>query len=732
MQMKDIQDDQDLITYGNEFFTQSAKAKRAKERQWMLNLAFLAGDQLVKVNSHTGELNRVPVEYDPEWVVRIVDNRILPVYRTIMAKLTKNKPIPDAQAHSREENDIQAARAAIKLEVYHWQMLDLDNIHPEMVGWMVACGKAYYKQFWNPKKGERLVDDDPRMLELMNTDKGLTPDGKPQNDQGVPLDKIDVSTGDTDLVLRTPFNIYPQPGKKRLKDMTIIGDAEIMDAEEVWELYEVEVQSEKETQLTGLNASLSGAVGDNRRKTEKDIANPVTVKELYILPCRRFPKGIKYRWAGNQLLGKPEACPKIRIVDFNLINIPGQFFPKGIIDDLIPIQRRWNQLLSKIEMHNDLYNDPPSVYDSSRIDIDDYTTEPGIFIESLVPGADVRGAISPITVPSLDNAIFKELEILDAQFEIVPVINKVSFGKDTANATSGKAINFLQEKDDDIVRPLITNIEAGYAKVFQNDFEECQENYDEDRGFAIVGEDNKIEWVDFQKADLQSNLTLTVEAGSAMPSSKAAKQSMVMEMLTAGFFTDPRTGRPDFAKALKYLEFGSVDDIYQDNALDCNQAQRENEKLKTGQEVQVLDWHNHEAHFYEHNRMRKTTDYEMLDDGIKQIIDAHCLMHQEALKPPATPTQPVKPGGGNVQPEGQSAQVQQQMPTEQEVADFMQFLKQTRPDIVEQLLVMSPEQRTQEVLAMMQEIAAASQQQGQAQPPQSPQPVQQSPPGPVQ
>ena len=397
MLMKDIEDDQDLITYGNEFFEQSAKSKRVKEHQWLLNLAFLAGDQLVKVNKHTGELNRVQVEYDPEWVVRIIDNRVLPVYRTIMAKLTKNKPIPDAQAHSREENDIQAARAAIKLEAYHWQMLDLDTLHPELVGWMVACGKAYYKQFWNPKKGERIVDDDPRLLEQMNTEIGLTEDGKPQADKGVPLDKIDVSTGDTDIVLRTVFNIYPQPGKKRMKDMTIIGDAEILDAEEVWELYEVEVQSEKETQLIGLNASLSGTVGDSKRKVEKDIANPVTVKELYILPCRRFPNGIAYRWAGNQLLGKPEDCLKMPIKDFDLIKIPGQFYPKGIIDDLIPIQRRWNQLLSKIEMHNDLYNDPPSVYDSSRIDIDDYTTEPGIFIESKVPGADVRGAISPRT-----------------------------------------------------------------------------------------------------------------------------------------------------------------------------------------------------------------------------------------------------------------------------------------------------------------------------------------------
>lgn len=719
MQMKDIQDGQDLISYGEEFFDSSAKAKRKQERQWLLNLAFLAGDQLVKVNRHTGMLDRTPVEYDPDWVVRIVDNRILPVYRTVTSKLGKNNPLPDAKAHSREDSDIQAARAAIKLEEYHWQQLKLDAIHPEMLSWLATTGNCFYKQFWNPKKGERIVDDDPRMLELMDSEKGLTEQGVPQTEDNNPLDKfIDINTGDTDLILRTPFNVYPQPGKKRLADMTIIGDAEVLDAQDVYDIYGVEVQGEKETKLTALNTNLESTLSGNNQSME--VSNPVTVKELYIMPCKRFTEGIKYRWAGGKMLGKPEKCRSIQEVftHFGLLFVPGHFWYKGIVDDLIPIQRRWNQLLSKIEMHNDYYNDPPIFYDSSRINVDDWTSEPGSFIESLMQGTDLRGAVVPLQVPTLDPAIFKELEILDQQFEIIPVVNKVSFGKDTSNATSGKAINFLQEKDDDIVRPLISNIESGYAQVFKNDFKLCQENYDEDRGFAIVGEDNKVEWVDFKKADLKANVDITVEAGSAMPRSKAAQQTMVMDMLNAGFFTDPRTGKPDFAKALKYMEFGSVDDIYQDNALDTNQAQRENERMKEGQEVTVEEWHNHEAHYYEHNRMRKTADYEQLSDDAKQMFNNHCLQHQEFMKPPQKPEPQPQPVNGG-----------QQLPSDQEVVAFMQFLKQNYPQIAQQLAALPEEQQTQAVLQLMQQMGG-----GAAQPGQQPQaqPQQQSIPGPVQ
>jgi hypothetical protein len=57
-----------------------------------------------------------------------------------------------------------------------------------------------------------------------------------------------------------------------------------------------------------------------------------------------------------------------------------------------------------------------------------------------------------------------------------------------------------------------------------------------------------------------------------------------------GFFNDPEPASPIMAKALKYLEFGSVDDIYQDNALVAPRL-TQNERMKEGQPVVVEEWH---------------------------------------------------------------------------------------------------------------------------------------------
>ena len=693
MKLDDIKDEKSLIAFGEDFFERSAKAKRKKEQQWLLNLAFIAGDQLVKVNRQTGALDRVDTEHDPDWVVRIVDNRILPVYRTMVSKLTKNKPRPTAKANSREESDIQAARAAIKLEENHWNTLEMDVKHPELVSWLVATGNVFVKQYWNDKKGDQVID-----LADMDTEAGLTEEGLPRMKPDA-KGPIEFTLGDTDLLIRSPFNAYPQPGKMKMREMRIFGDAEIMDIDEIEDLYGKKIQPESDNKFVRVHQSVEGIV--SRGKDEQKPDNSAVVKELYVLPCSQFPDGIEFAWAQDVLLHHKEKCEEIPITHIGLIDIPGQFWFKDIIEDVIPIQRRWNTLLAKVEMHNDFYNDPPVVIDPELIDIEEWTSEPGLLLEKKKSGGEPPWVMP---VPMLDPAIFKEMEILDAQFEIVPILHKVSYGKETPHAKSGIAINFLQEKDDDIIRPLIENLEAGYADIFKRDFKLCQDNYMEDRGFAIVGEDNETEWIEFKKANLDAGVDVGVEPGSAMPRSKIAQQAMVLDMLREGFFTDPRTGKPDYAKALKYMEFGSVNDIYEEAALDSSQAKRENEGMKEGQPALAENWHNHGAHFYEHNRYRKSADYEKQPPEVKELFEVHIAEHEAFMQPQQAPQQPGMEGmeGMGVQAPPPQADPMQQM------GDLLTQLKETHPDRFAQLMAMPEEQRAQILMQIM-----AEQQQGQ-------------------
>lgn len=649
----DIRSDEALIKYGNDFFDRSAKAKRKHERQWIINILYIAGDQLCWIDKTTGRIERIDPTGDPEWMVRVVDNRILPVFRTMVAKLTKNKPLPMVTAGSGEDKDIQAARAVTKLITNHWSTLELDENHMDLVGWLVSTGNGFYKQFYNPNKGSVVkVDEDIHAAVRSSLVEEGKMDEATIDEILAGVKDVGVPQGDTDLVFRNPFCCYPEPGKSRISKMSMFGDSEFITPDEAYDKYKivVEPKSKSDRQIYSVNVGDITTFGELEININNEL---VEVRELYIKPNRKLKKGLTYKWIDNQMVEKKEGCPNIPFTHFGLIRIPGSLWCTGLVTDIIPLQKRWNELLSKIEMHNDLYNDPPMIIDPNVIDIEEWVAEPGIIIEKKITGS---GADEPyvMPVPALDQSIFQELDILDKQFEIVPVLNKVSFGKDTPNARSGLAINYLQEKDDDVLWPIVNEIEIGYTKVFKSDFKLCQENYEEDRGFAIVGKNNQVEWVDFLQTDLNSNVNVRVEPGSAMPRSVAAQQATVLELMDRGFFNDPKTGQLDYVRASHYLEFGAVDEMYEDLTIDSNQAKRFIDKAKSGEQIIVADWYNHAVHLAEINRFRKTTTYEELPDEMKIFVDdyaAQCLMY---LQPPQ-PVPGAAPSMGEEVPEAPMA-----------------------------------------------------------------------------
>jgi hypothetical protein len=192
-----------------------------------------------------------------------------------------------------------------------------------------------------------------------------------------------------------------------------------------------------------------------------------------------------------------------------------------------------------------------------------------------------------------------------------------------------------------------------------------------------------------------------VQSGSALPVSKAARQAFITELMTMQIL-DPQIG-------LEMMELGGLDKVLEDFLVDKRSAQRENLKLgeadpevirqfveppvdpetgqvptmtdpNTGQEITinartggpwqpqsplpVNSWDNHEAHIHFHNQFRKSQQFELLDDVIKQAFELHVQTHQMALTTmqmgaagpvanPADPNAPQSaPSGGEAAQQG--------------------------------------------------------------------------------
>jgi hypothetical protein len=96
--------------------------------------------------------------------------------------------------------------------------------------------------------------------------------------------------------------------------------------------------------------------------------------------------------------------------------------------------------------------------------------------------------------------------------------------------------------------------------------------WDTQRTVNTTGADGGFDVLMLKGSDLRNSTDIRMEGGSSLPTSKAAKQAFIMDMMKMGFI-DPNEG-------LKLLEMGGVDKLYERIKLDESQAQRENVKLK--------------------------------------------------------------------------------------------------------------------------------------------------------
>src|SRR5690242_9986438 len=98
----------------------SKRLRQRFEPQWYLNVAFYTGQQWVGFDG----LQLYEVELDDDRV-KLTDNRIGPIVRTEIAKMTKTRPAFVGVPRSADDKDLAAARLAERLLEYQWRHQDL-------------------------------------------------------------------------------------------------------------------------------------------------------------------------------------------------------------------------------------------------------------------------------------------------------------------------------------------------------------------------------------------------------------------------------------------------------------------------------------------------------------------------------------------------------------------------------------------------------------------------------
>jgi hypothetical protein len=612
------QQEEALVKYFKGLFDSCKSDRAVVERRWYLNYAFYEGRQnvqYIRSSSSVGNY-RLFVPPAPAWRVRLVINKVRNIVRKEISKTTSQKPIFTVVPETTEDEDIVAARAAEQIFYSAYSTKEIQTVIQQAGFWRSITGLGYIKTWWDP----------------------------------MAVDVISNQQGDICIERVRPFNvIVPDLLEEDIEKQPWVMHVWTMTPEDAQKRYGLDKLPDASINATQdiMEDSFLSMVGGGKSTRKETLC-----LEVWIKRHPDFPNGGMLTIVGDQLAqsfvdadGQPQYPYKHKEYPFTkLEHIPtGKYYPESTITDIVPIQRELNRTRSQLVENKNTTARPRFLSPIGAIKANKVTGEPGQNIE-YQPGYGIPQALE---MPQMPQYVMQSLDHLQSDLDDASGQHEISRGgTPNSQVTAATAISFLQEQDDSILALTVESQEKGIRKIGRQYLGLAEQYWTQERAVKVVGEDQYFDAQVFMGSAIKGNRDVRVEAGSALSFSKAARQAVIMDLMKNGMI-DPQVG-------LQRMEIGGVEKLYEDLQMDRRHAQRENLRLAQGQPITPPDpnaaqdpnqdqnqqlalayspntYDNHTIHMEQHNKYRKSQQFELLPQAIKAAFDLHVQLHTEAI-----------------------------------------------------------------------------------------------------
>ncbi len=599
-----------------EDFESRVRARKGFDSQWQLNMNFYMGNQYCDVG-YGGFVREIDKQYF--WQEREVFNHIAPLIDIRLSKLSKITPRIQVVPSTNEEEDIYTAKVGKKVLDSVYGKMNLTAKINQATKWSEICGTSFYKISWNSNLGQVIALED---------------DGKK------------IKTGDVDISVCSPFEIYPDSAThENLDDCQSLIHARAYTVTEIKQMYGVDVEGKDINvySLDGITSSLgglgySGLATGLIETVRKDSA---IVLEKYVRPNENYPDGRLIIVAGDQLVydgelpyvngidGKRE-FPFVRQICNEEI---GSFWGVSMINRLIPIQRAYNAVKNrKHEYINRLTLGVLAVEDGS-VDIDNLEEE------GLAPGKILvyrQGATAPqfLGGEQVPSDFEKEEEKLLKEFSTISGTSEIGSMDNISASMSGVALELLIDENETRLKFTTDSIKSAIKTIAKQILRLYKQFATFPRLMKIVGENGELDAFYFKGNDISSD-DVQFDTDNENNDTLSQRRNMIFELLDKGLLSDENGNitKSMKAKIMENIGFGVWDTSVDLSDLHIKNADTENSKMNEGQSVEVKEIDDHSLHINQHIAyMLKVVYAGEVDKKIEEIFLKHIKAHKEALK----------------------------------------------------------------------------------------------------
>jgi hypothetical protein len=619
-------EDQELIADTLQKYRKWRQARAPHEPGWFLNHAFFRNQHYVEFDEVDQRIKRQDAKPGR---IRLRLNRMQSKLRARLAKFVKNRPKPVVTPATAEFKDILKARSSERSLEYQWRRMRLERKFRDALWSAKDCSKAFWWFHWDPTLSARILQSDPMT--------GANTYGE------APLGDITIENGNAFQVLVADPGISyigEQPEIMRIT-MRPLADAK-QRFSEVAHFLVADSGDDDLFRYERQMASLSSSGPSSDSSSKKDvIKDQVTIKEHFVHPGARYPKGHYRCLVGSVLAEKRDELPygfadmdnPYPVVEFSDLAITGAFWGPTISEFLIDLQREYNLMRSKLAEHARIMAYPKLLAAKQhQLPKNAWTADPGELIEyASYPNLPPPQAWVP---PPINSDVWKIIEILQKEFDDISQVFPVSEGN-RGGTTSGFQANLLQEASDTVHGPDLRahemTLEDAYLKIRRM----MKLGYTVPRLLAIASPSYSAEVFEFSSEMIDEFADIHVEIGSGLPLFKAARQETVMSLFNSGVLGDPAD--PDVRRrALSLLEMGSVQEAFDSSKADENQARYENVQLGYGAQIPDPEfWEDHKVHYNAHTDWLKSPEGRQAPPPVRTTMVRHVVLHGRFINPQA-------------------------------------------------------------------------------------------------
>ena len=676
----------DLLDFVDQAWETGKARKQVMESCWALRIAHVLGFQWLQLdtngqNTSWSGIDPMTDEDDEATSARITVNMLMGYVQDTVSKWSDGRIGWTSIPATDTSDDQDRATHHDRLCRFLWRHLDMASKWNSALHWVALCHNAFLQCGWDPESGSEIAVEPEDYLPAdeaqgQDTDRVAAMLQQFQLGEGAAhlFDRrtgaSKVFEGDNYAAVVSPFEIIPDPHTT----CGLRGCQWVLRSRRRTLTYLLERYPNKEGEIEGVVGGQDGeyevypdqwltrsALGLG--EDDDDEATPAEtaiVHELWHRPTSKYRDGIHavvcqgeiLHWGRNPYRSLP-------FVHFKEFDVPGMFWASGNLTQAIPIQEAINAMYSSIiDVMARTGNPWYAIAKDGRFRTDLFTAMAGTVVPCRDPQRDIKEFLPKDIPPSWSNLIDSFLRSLQQIFGTFDV----SQGKETNQATSGRAINLLQQANQQRMGSVIQNFQGGLQDFAKKQLTIAGQNWEQERQIWVEGEHGERVYHTVAGGDLlgpdaghAGQFDFDIEVEIQTKPNIAALMEMV-EFLTKAGFLDPED-EDDRRFVLGMLDFGGKRFSFDRHALDRSKASEENQMIATGQiqlvspmpevlppmiEPRLLAYGDHDrSHLEEHLRFTTTKDYERAVQAnpmvravlMHHVQETHMQMAHKAITP---------------------------------------------------------------------------------------------------